>query len=121
MRFHIRVIQRGILESASGISVVERVVEDPHFVLLVRDYLPGGGSFLLLVHHLGLDQLLVRVDCLQVELLVNVGLYEALLTLRVETGVEGTAFDSVLKLDTTFLIGVVPRHNWYNSWVLHVH
>ena len=52
----------------------------------MRDYLSRGFCGFLLVHHLlRLDQLLVRVDRLQVQLLVNVCLYEALLTLWVET------------------------------------
>jgi hypothetical protein len=89
----------------------------------VRDHLPGGGICALLLVHLSLDQLLVRIYCLQVQLFVNVCLYEALVTLRVEAGVEGTAggIDCILKLDTTFLIRIVTRHNWYDSWVLHVH
>jgi hypothetical protein len=90
----------------------------------MRDYLSGGGANRLLLVHLRLDQLLVCVNCLQVQLLVNVCLYEALLTLRIEARVEGTtssSIDSVLQLNTAFLISIVTRHNRYNSWILHVH
>jgi hypothetical protein len=123
MRFYIGIIQCSILESPSGISVIKRVVERPHFILFVRDHLPGGGICALLLVHLSLDQLLVRIYSLQVQLLVNVCLYEALVTLWVEAGVEGTAggIDCILKLDTTFFIRIVTRDNWYDCWVLHVH
>jgi hypothetical protein len=123
MRLYIRVIQCSILESRSGIRVIKRVIERPHLVLFVRDHLPRGGICPLLLVHLRLDQLLVRIYCLQVQLLVDVCLYEALVTLRVEARVEGTAggIDCVLKLDTTFLIRIVTRDNWNDSWVLHVH
>jgi hypothetical protein len=123
MRFYIWIIQCSILESPSGISIIKRVVERPHLVLFVRDHLPGGCICPLLLVHLRLDQLLVRIYCLQVQLLVNVCLYEALVTLWVEARVEGTAriIDCILKLDTTFLIRIVTRDNWYDSWVLHVH
>ena len=123
MRFYIRVIQCGILESPSGIRVIERVVERPHLVLFVRDHLSRGRICPLLLVHLRLDQLLIRIYCLQVQLFVDICLYEALVTLWVEAGVEGTpgTIDSILKLDTAFLISIVTRHNWNDSWVLHVH
>jgi hypothetical protein len=123
MRFYIWIIQCSILESRSGIRVIKRVIKRPHLVLFVRDHLPRGGICTLLLVHLRLDQLLVRIYCLQVQLLVNVCLYEALVTLWVEAGVEGTAggIDCVLKLDTSFLIRIVTRDNWNDGWVLYVH
>ena len=90
MRLYIVFIESAVFEAARCHRLVERVVKYSGLVLLVCDDFPGGDGakrlplFFLLIH-LGLNELLVGEDCLEIELLVNVGLDKTMLTILVAT------------------------------------
>lgn len=124
MRLHIVIVyQCRSLQGANVccVRVVERVVKHTHLVvvLFVGDNFTGRGANYLLLLYLSLDELLVCIDSLKIELLIDVGRDESLLTFRVETRIEGTtcgSIKSILKLHPAFFVRIVALNSWYDCW-----